>query len=216
MVEYRSNKGPMWFAMGMLGMVGLLDLIQIGMHVRVLGVLSDALAGNPPPDAALLAMDAQAVMVAFAYTGVLLLTAVAFLIWQRTAVANLVPLRASPQYTPGWSVLYWFIPIVSLFRPYQVIKDAWIGSSADPGDSGANIVTFWWLGWIMNIILTRVEVSMSGLAQTPQEIRTASYVAIVSSLVSVATAGLIIKIVRDLTRRQEIRHQQPPAAAVFD
>lgn len=202
--------------MGMLGMVGLLDLITIGMHVRVLGVMNDVMAGNPPAEQAVAAMDTQAVMVAFAYTGVFLLAAVAFLIWQRTAVANLVPLRASPQYTPGWSVLYWFIPIVNLFRPYQVVKDAWIGSSADPDDSGANIVTFWWLGWIMKIIFTRVQISMSSLAQTPEEFRTATYVAIVSSLISVATAGVIIKIVRDLTRRQQIRHQQHPAAAVFD
>jgi hypothetical protein len=47
---------------------------------------------------------------------------VLYLRWLYRAVANTTLLRAPIKWTPGQAVLAHFIPIVSLFRPYQVMK----------------------------------------------------------------------------------------------
>jgi hypothetical protein len=55
-------------------------------------------------------------------TVLVLVAHVLYLRWLYRAVANTTLLRAPIKWTPGQAVLAYFIPIVSLFRPYQVMK----------------------------------------------------------------------------------------------
>jgi hypothetical protein len=65
----------------------------------------------------------QPISVPYGVSAVLLLAAqVLYLRWLYRAVANTTLLRAPIKWTPGQAVAAYFIPIVSLFRPYQVMK----------------------------------------------------------------------------------------------
>ena len=63
-----------------------------------------------------------------ALTGLLFLlwvaTAVFFLMWMFRASKNLQSLQSySQRFSAGWAVGWWFIPIMSFFRPYQVMAE---------------------------------------------------------------------------------------------
>src|SRR5438093_12382214 len=59
-----------------------------------------------------------------------------FLTWLQRAYRNLPALHATElRYTPGWAVGSWFIPLVNLFAPHQVVSELW--KASDPSTSNA-------------------------------------------------------------------------------
>ena len=59
-----------------------------------------------------------------------LATSILYLMWFHRAVANTVILRAPIPWAPGQAVAAYFIPMVSFFRPYQVMKA--LHAASDP------------------------------------------------------------------------------------
>lgn len=53
----------------------------------------------------------------------------AFLTWAYRAQRNLPALGVSrPRFTPGWAIAWYFVPILSLIRPFQVMSETFAGS----------------------------------------------------------------------------------------
>jgi hypothetical protein len=49
------------------------------------------------------------------------------------------------RHRPGWAIGGWFVPILNLVRPKQMVDDVWSGSSSDWSSSGpAFYVHLWW------------------------------------------------------------------------
>ncbi|MGD0309066.1 MAG: DUF4328 domain-containing protein [Acidobacteriota bacterium] len=98
----------------------------------------------------------QAVIALFGGT-LYLVTAVVFGRWIYRANQNVRALGAQDmRFTPGWAVGYFFVPIITLWRPYQAMKDLWRASkspgawqSAKPG----SILGLWWTLWIISNFL---------------------------------------------------------------
>jgi hypothetical protein len=82
-----------------------------------------------------------------------LLALVWWAMWIERIYRNLPLLGATRlAYSPGWAVAYNFIPVVHLFRPFQVVREAWRNSnpwramSAHERRSGSGLalVNGWW------------------------------------------------------------------------
>jgi heme/copper-type cytochrome/quinol oxidase subunit 2 len=162
----------------------------------------------------------------------LVLTAVFFLMWQYRAYKNLPALKIrNPEFTPGWTVGYWFIPILNLFRPFQIIRELWNESDPDfdpelgflSHSLGApTIISWWWAFWI----LSRIGGNISNtLANKESAIKDSSFALalIFTCVLSSAAAILAIQIVRSITQRQELRFEKlgtdnylPPPPPKFD
>ncbi len=76
-------------------------------------------------------------------SSLLTLSAIAALIvvcvWQFRAATAARALHLPAKRTPGWGVAFWFIPVVSLWMPYQAIRDCL--APADP--NRAVVLRFW-------------------------------------------------------------------------
>ncbi|MES2593334.1 MAG: DUF4328 domain-containing protein [Bacteroidota bacterium] len=93
---------------------------------------------------------------------VLLLTSsVVFLMWVYRAYDNLTKLNiTSLNFTPGWAVGYWFVPIMSLFKPHTVMREIWEETQdyTYSNEEKKNIqqptwVSVWWGLYLGNIFL---------------------------------------------------------------
>jgi hypothetical protein len=164
---------------------------------------------------------------------ILVLTAVFFLMWLYRTYQNLPALKArNLGYTPGWAVGYWFIPIINLFRPFQVVREIWNESDPDfdpelgflSNSMGTPaIISWWWAFWILSRIGGNVS---NSLADNERAIKDGSFgfAVIFASVLSVAAAVLAIQIVRNITQRQELRFRKlgadnillPPLPPNFD
>ena len=84
----------------------------------------------------------------------LLTTMVVFLLWMQRANKNVRALGAQGiRCTPGWAVGWWFVPIATLFKPYQAMRE--IYQASDPGAGPASwagrpagLVGAWWAAWL--------------------------------------------------------------------
>ena len=75
-------------------------------------------------------------------------------IWSYRAYRNLAALCDEPlRFTPGWVVGYWYIPVLSLFRPVQAMNDIWRLSSPKQSEptmwSTPAFIIVWWLCWLL-------------------------------------------------------------------
>jgi hypothetical protein len=93
-------------------------------------------------------------LASMAFSGVSLATAVMLYVWLFRVRRNLIALNvAGLRFTPGWSVGWFFVPVMNWFRPWQVMKETVKASrvmppGADPlawkTAAGSPLVHWWW------------------------------------------------------------------------
>ncbi len=100
-----------------------------------------------------LASDAVRGLVAFLQFGLLVACTVVFLMWAYRANKNLRALAGvAMRFTPGWTVWWFFIPIASLFKPYQAVKEIWHVSHGTTDDGHAAVKWWWFLFLLSNLV----------------------------------------------------------------
>ena len=83
---------------------------------------------------------------------------VIFMIWVYKFQKGLPIIKINDaRWSPGWCVAWWFIPIMSLFRPYQVIAQFWRATSLKNSPTNwksANVPSLLMVWWITSVIAT--------------------------------------------------------------
>lgn len=132
--------------------------------------------------------------------------AVVFCMWLHRAVCNGPALGGYDlQFTPGWAVGWWFIPFANLFMPYRAVSEVWKVSDPSVGATdratrsrlSSGPLPAWWAAWIVAGVLGRALVI--GQAAT-------SWLSVVASVADLVAAGLAIYVVKELDRRQVVKH----------
>jgi hypothetical protein len=67
---------------------------------------------------------------------------VLLLVWQYRSARAAGALGYPASHSPGWGVVWWFIPVVNLWMPYQAIRDL-----LPPGNAHRRTVLQWW--WLL-------------------------------------------------------------------
>jgi heme/copper-type cytochrome/quinol oxidase subunit 2 len=230
---YLSNRTRTNFAVGLLAMVIVASLILLFFSVLQLVVLSGAAEGALS-QAEAESNDLRMGLAALLYLSVLIATAVAFSMWIHRAYRNLEALgapRHQLEYSPGWAVGYYFIPILSLFKPFSVMKEIWRKSDPEV-DVREGVITYeasvspllgvWWGVWILSLIIGRIADALSDIGKTPESLRFATWALIVALFVEIVAAVLAIMVVRGVNERQEQRSRlvtlvdsSPPPPPLF-
>ena len=197
---------------GCLSVFILISIAGAVVDISLLQVLSKAPSLRTIPAGV---NDSQilALVIRFLLSGVVLLTAVFFLIWIYRAHKNLKVFGATElKYSPGWAVASFFVPFLNIFRPYQVIAEIWKASAKGARRGvGANwkfehipaYFGLWWGLWLLSGLLDFFSAFMilgGGLAN--QQLVASRY-RLVYDVVSITCAVLAIVVVLRITARQE-------------
>ncbi len=136
-------------------------------------------------------------------------TGVVFIVWLWKAYSSnrVDPVRL--QHGRGWTIGAWFVPILNLFRPFQLVRDLRDGIRSAMGATGPDrkrwLVRTWWAAFLTTNLLTwlsRVVDAASGSLtgfDLIESMRTLAWLSFATSLVSVAGAALASLVVRRLT-----------------
>jgi hypothetical protein len=150
--------------------------------------------------------------------GVLIGILVFLLIWVHRAYRNLPALGVRGlKFSPGQAVRSWFGKIVSLYRPYQVIKEIW--KASDPNvdlskgsswkdASSWSVIAWWWFLWIAVIPVNLLVFGFSLEAEILDELVGLSWVVLVSEVLFIVTCNLLILVVRAIDVRQEEKNRR--------
>ncbi|MBR00522.1 MAG: hypothetical protein CMO60_06650 [Verrucomicrobiales bacterium] len=97
--------------------------------------------------------------------------------------------------TPGWSIGYYFIPILNLFKTFQAIKETLQISRNPKGwfyQPGGQLLGWWWAVWLFSGVMTWVSTKAYMKAESTTEYQAASNLSIMDegiSIVLIIVAG---------------------------
>lgn len=192
-------------------------------------LLNEMGAGATVTDAEVDANDVRQGLVGLGQLIIFLTLVVMFSIWIHRANRNARALGAERmQFTPGWCVGWFFVPIMNLFRPYQAVKEIWKASDPDwqqgrepvfhVGLDGVDapwqradtpsVLGVWWGLWIVSGALGQASFRLSLRAEEVEELLTASWMTLASDILDLPLVLAVILVVRGINERQELRRTQ--------
>jgi len=202
--SYRPLGGRAAAAMAVLGLLLVLDAVAVGSSLLEVRLLDRIGAGENVSDAQLDANDTRQGMIGLAQTALYLACMITFISWLHLAYKNMEAI--SPpfrRFGTGWAIGSWFVPILNVWRPKQIVNDVW--DSGSPAKKAPPWLMLWWLGFLVSGVLGRIAFPELGADPTLEELRSDSVNYIVSDGFDVVVLALAILVVRVLTRRQEAK-----------
>ena len=135
-----------------------------------------------------------------------IITGIVFLRWIYFTNSNSRSLGASGmQFTPGWSIGYYFVPFLNLYKPYRAMKEIW-KTSKDPQNweilKTPSLFPQWWTLWIISSFLGNMSFRLSMKAEELNELLVSSAVTLASGLVDIPLTLIAIKMVSQIFKMQ--------------
>lgn len=143
----------------------------------------------------------------------ILTSLVVFLMWVYRAYENLTNLKiTSLNFTPGWAIGYWFVPIMSLFKPHTVMREIWEETQGykysyeeKHNIQPPTLVSIWWALNLINIFVSyfvilvfRGDSSVDGLLKLTFALMIASVFTIIVKVVTLVMINKIVIFEKDL------------------
>jgi hypothetical protein len=142
-----------------------------------------------------------------------------WLTWVHRTYRNLPALGATElKYSPGWAVAYYFIPVLSLFRPLQVMRETWRASH--PAHVGGPdwsrvpvpaLVAVWWALHLISTIVNRASSRLGARTEDLDALVALAWVDLGMLVFDAVLAYVEIRLVLQITRLQEHRASAPVA-----
>ena len=154
---------------------------------------------------------AAALYVAVGLTDVLLslVTIIVFSLWIYRAAANIVAAgTVGFDYTPGWAVGWYFVPIANLFKPYAAMRQIWNASHGGQGDElerPEGLLAIWWGCWLLANIASNISLRLTFNPASPEELETGMQIGVFAALVSLALYPAAFRLVDRITTAQRER-----------
>lgn len=154
--------------------------------------------------------DLREQIIAVIYMIVFYISGFTFIQWFRRAYYNL-NIRKKCQYTEGWAAGAWIVPIISLYRPYQIMKEMWEGSIKNLksrtdqfiGKESAVFIGIWWVLWIVLNYIGTYVLKVSFKAGTVQNLINASIAEMIINVLGIPLALLAISIIKSYSFKEE-------------
>jgi hypothetical protein len=164
-------------------------------------LIKRVIAGETISEFEATANDSRQGMIAFVWLIIYIASAVTFLMWMYRAHKNLSALGAtSLRFTPGWAVGWFFVPIMYLFRPYQVTSEIWkasepkvdtIDSTSWKNVATSPIVGWWWAFFLISNFIGQITFRLAFTGDEPSQLLTSTYAFMVGEIISCAKPLMI-------------------------
>ena len=103
--------------------------------------------------------------------------------------------------TPGWSVGYYFVPILNLWKPFQAM--AFIRDQSSGFTKVGPLLGFWWAGWLVMNFYSRYTAKMdTGFTSTTQAISFNNNL-ITESIITIVASFLAAAVIHQLSVAQK-------------
>jgi len=151
--------------------------------------------------------DLRQKIIAIIYLVTYIVSGVTFIRWFRRAYFNLHLKAETLSFTEGWAAGSWFVPIISLYRPKQIMKELYVETqnllSTKQENSMVNLSTqfigLWWALWLIASFLGQFVFRYSQKAESLEELTTATIASIIASIIGIPLALITVKIIKDYT-----------------
>jgi hypothetical protein len=150
--------------------------------------------------------DQRQGLISIVYIVVFIVSGFLILKWIYRANYNARQLGAENMaFTPGWSVGYYFIPVLTLWKPYQAMKEIW-KASKNPSYLGSSSASFilpiWWTLWLIVGFLGQAILKLSMRADELPELLNLNLITQISNVLDIPLALVTLAIVNNIYNMQ--------------
>jgi Domain of unknown function (DUF4328) len=186
----------LWISVA-IACIALIDDVVEFVQVQVGQLTPDQVATNDPIQG----------IIGLLQSGLGIVTGITFLKWIYRAYKNIQGFGAEGlRFSPGWAVGYYFIPILSLIRPVQVMSEIWRASDDPrnwPRRPGSWLIVSWWTLFLIYTGVTQVSLEIAIQASTNDQWTLAAVLAIAGDLFSIPLSIAALRLVTEVYRRQK-------------
>ena len=155
--------------------------------------------------------DTRQAFIALSYLVVFVVSGILILKWLYRANYNVKQLGAKDmEFTPGWSIGYYFIPIVNLWKPFQAMKELW-KTSVNPTNwqslKSPSTIALWWGLWIVSNLLGRIIFNLSRNSESLDAMIQVNLISQVSDVLDIPLSLVLMKLVQSIYTMQ-VNHYQ--------
>lgn len=183
----------------------VINAVAILSGLAQLELLNRAASGAAITEAEVAANDARHSMIGVFQGLTFVATAICWLVWLHRAYANLSLMGTKKaDYTPGLAVGYWFVPVMNLFRPYQITKELWLRSVRRNAAESIKefaplaVLPWWWGIYLIYAFLGQALMSWSFRAKEIGELQGVTIMGIILDAVIILSAVLALVVVRSI------------------
>lgn len=159
--------------------------------------------------------DLRQKIIGIIYLIVYVISGITFIRWFRRAYYNLHLKAETLSFTEGWAAGCWFVPIISLYRPYQIMKELYqetqtLLSKNDENyvqNLNTNSIGWWWTLWIIASFLGQFIFRYSLKAETIDELITTTIASIAASIIGIPLAIITVKVIKDYAEIEALLYE---------
>lgn len=134
-----------------------------------------------------------------------IISIVTFIMWFRRAYFNLHQKVKHLAYSEGWAAGSWFVPILSLFRPFQIMKELYTETKIafeknnilGTENIGTSALGWWWTLWIISSFLGQFVFRYSQRANGIDEYLVSTVASMIQNIVGIPLAIITVKVIKD-------------------
>lgn len=216
----KPNEGRSKLAIQLIICVVIMDIVGLFSNTLECQLLSSG--AFSVEDGA--ANDARQQIIALFYSITYIISIVVFIRWFRRAYYNLHQRAEVLNYSDDWASIAWFIPIVSLYRPYQITKEIFEETdqylTKNKPDYKENIsfsiIGIWWFFWIVNNIFSNISIRFSLNAETIDDFITASILNIINDILGVIAGIFAVLMIKEYSKIETLFYETEQKVEVLE
>jgi hypothetical protein len=207
-------------AITLIWIVFALEIISLISGYFQYDLLQTAANGGEISTESATANDTREQMIGIIYLIAYVISAITFIKWFRRAYFNLHLRVNHLSQTEGWAAGSWFVPIVSLYRPNQIMKELYQetkellikkGFSVNDNFTSSSL-GWWWTLWIINNIMGNFVFRYSMKAESIDELTSSTIASMVGNIIGIPLALITVKVIKDYSNVEpllsEIRDEE--------
>jgi hypothetical protein len=154
---------------------------------------------------------------------ILILSMIFFIMWFRRAYFNLQQLQWNyARYSEGWAAGGWFIPVINLFYPYQIMVDIWRGTQnaikerfGEPQSTA--LVGLWWATYLINNFFAYISSFVTRESDSIEGLMSATIMECISEIISIVAIIITIRIILRVSsfEKELAMHALTPEDSIF-
>ncbi|MBS4012982.1 MAG: DUF4328 domain-containing protein [Bacteroidetes bacterium] len=141
------------------------------------------------------------------------ISGITFIKWFRRAYFNLHIKVNNLSYKESWAAASWFVPIVNIYRSYQIMKELYIetgkilNTNASDAETSKSTSTYllgiWWFLWLTSGFIGQFIIRLAFNAETLEDYMASNIANIVASIIGILLAIITVKIIKNYASMED-------------
>ncbi|MDR1459969.1 MAG: DUF4328 domain-containing protein [Bacteroidales bacterium] len=197
-----------WIAMA----VEIVSLISSYLQYGLLQIIAN---GGDVSDEIANANDAREQIIGIISFIAFVISLITFIMWFRRAYYNLHQKVNSLSFSEGWAAGSWFVPIINLYRPYQIMKELYMETKRlfqreglpEPIHYTTAYIGWWWALWIITSFIGTIIFRSASGNDTVDGMITLTTYQMALCILNIPLAFIMVKVIKDYAKVEPLLFQ---------